>query len=124
MYVIYSLRECNYLKRTKIEVIENLHCSLGLLQQTMMISSADHYDLLGGYQAQTYQTVGQQKGLVDLCTMLGCGVGEVRRHLLHPPAYGPECKHFLILICSYRIHHVQNCRLSKKFLSKAVLSYI
>ena len=49
MYVIYSLRECNYLKRTKIEVIENLHCSLGLLQQTMLISSADHYDLSGVY---------------------------------------------------------------------------
>ena len=30
-----------------MEVIENLLCSLGLLQQTMMISSADHYDLLG-----------------------------------------------------------------------------
>ena len=45
-------------------------------------------------------------------------------HLLHRPAYGPECKYFLVLIRSNRTHHVQNCRLSKKFLFGAVMSYI
>ena len=62
MYVIYSLRECRYLKRTKNRSkVENSHCSLGLLRQTMMISSADHHDLSLVCQAQAYQIVDQQK---------------------------------------------------------------
>ena len=60
MYVNYSLRKCHYLKSTKNKV-ENSHCSLGLLQQTMMISSADHHDRSVACQAQAYQIVGQQK---------------------------------------------------------------
>ena len=106
-------------------MIENLLCLLGLLQQTMMISNADHYDLLGVYQAQPTKSLVNKK--VHLCSMLGWeggGGGGVQTHLLHPPAYGPECKHFLVLIRSNCTHHVQNCRLSKKFLFKAVLSYI
>ena len=41
--------------------VKNLHCSLGLLQQTMMISSADHYDRSIVCQAQAYQIIGLQK---------------------------------------------------------------
>ena len=41
--------------------VENPYCSLGLLRQTMMISSADHRDLSVVCQAQAYQIVGQQK---------------------------------------------------------------
>ena len=63
MYVIYSLRECHYLKRTtKIDVkLKTSHRSLGLLRQTMMISSADHFDLSAVCQVQAYQIAGQQK---------------------------------------------------------------
>ena len=47
---------------TKIEAtVENSHCSLGLLQQTMMISSADHHDFSVVCQAQAHQIVGQQQ---------------------------------------------------------------
>ena len=35
---------------------------LGLLQQTMMIRSADHHDLSVECQAQDYQIVAQQEG--------------------------------------------------------------
>ena len=43
-----------------MEKVENLYCSMGLLrQQTMMISSADHYDLSVVCQDQAYQIVGQ-----------------------------------------------------------------
>ena len=38
-----TVRECHYLKRTKkTSKIENLHCSLGLLPQTMMVSNAGY----------------------------------------------------------------------------------
>ena len=78
-----------------MEVIENLHCSLGLLQQTLMISSADHYDLLGVYQAQPTKSLVNNK--VDLCGILGWGGGRVRRQLLHPPAYGMNVNIFMFL---------------------------
>ena len=42
--------------RNKVE-----YCSLGLLQQTMTISSADHHDLSVVCQAQAYQIVTQRK---------------------------------------------------------------
>ena len=48
--------------------VENPYCSLGLLQQTTMINSADHHDLSVVCQAQAYQIVGQQKK-VDLCSL-------------------------------------------------------
>ena len=41
--------------------VENWDCSLDLLEQTMIISSADNYDLSVVCQAQAYQIVGQQK---------------------------------------------------------------
>lgn len=41
--------------------VENPYCSLGLLQQTTIISSAYHYDLSLVCQAQVYQIVGKKK---------------------------------------------------------------
>ena len=61
MYVIYSLRECHYLKRTKkTSKIENLHCSLGLLPQTMMVSSAGHPVFQYCAKLKLTKIVGQQ----------------------------------------------------------------
>ena len=40
---------------------------MGLLQQTMMIGSADRHELSVVCQAQAYQIIGQQK--VDLCSL-------------------------------------------------------
>ena len=58
---LQSKRMSLFEKNKNRSKVENLHCSLGLLQQTMMISTADHHDLSLVYQAQAYQTVGQQK---------------------------------------------------------------
>ena len=57
--------------------VENLYCSLGLLQQIMMISSAGHHDLLVVCQAQAYQIVFQQNSEPLQ------PVGGVWVHLLH-----------------------------------------
>ena len=54
--------------------VENPYFSLGLLQQTTMINSADHHDLSVVCQAQAYQIVGQQKK-VDLCSLCEGGGG-------------------------------------------------
>ena len=56
MCIIYSLRECHYLKRTKIEVKLNIR-----IVHWVCSSSADHYDLSVLCQALAYQIVGQQK---------------------------------------------------------------
>ena len=78
-----------------MEVIENLHCSLGLLQQTLMISSADHYDLLGVYQAQPTKSL--VNGKVDLCGILGWGGGGASAEAaIASPCVRDECKHFLV----------------------------
>ena len=62
MYAIYSLRDCHYLKRIKIEIkFKNSHCLLGLLQQTMMISSSDHHDLSVVCQAQPTKSLVNKK---------------------------------------------------------------
>jgi len=50
--------------------VENPYCSLGLLQQSTIISSDDHYDLSLVCQAQVYQIDGQKKG-----TFAACGEG-------------------------------------------------
>ena len=57
--------------------VENPYCSLGLLQQTLMIISADHHDLWVVCQAQAYQIVGQQKSgpLHSACGEGGGGAG-------------------------------------------------
>ena len=53
--------------------VENPYCSRGLLQQTMMISSANNYDLSVACQAQAYQIVGQQKSAPLQPVGDGCG---------------------------------------------------
>ena len=58
---LQSKRMSLFEKNKNRSKVENLHCSLGLLQQTMMIGTADHHDLSLVYQAQAYQTIGQQK---------------------------------------------------------------
>lgn len=60
--------------RNKVE-----YCSLDLLQQTMMISRADHHDLSVVCQAQAYQIVTKKK--VDLYRLLGGGVWAHPSHL-------------------------------------------
>jgi len=55
--------------------VENPYCSLGLLQQIIMISSGNHHDLSAVYQAQACQIVGQQNS--------GTGKGGLRTHF--PP---------------------------------------
>ena len=66
--------------------VENPYCSLGLLQRTTMISSADHYDLSVVCQAEAYR-----KSLVnkkrDLCSLWGRGC---RRTYPTLPPYGPH----------------------------------
>ena len=66
--------------------VENSYCSLDLLQQTMMISSADHYDHSVVCQAQALQIVSQRKS-GPLQPLWGAG-GPT--HPPHPPPYGPE----------------------------------
>ena len=53
--------------------VENPYCSLGLLQQTTIISSADHYDLSLVCQAQVYQIVGKKKGSLQPVGKGGAG---------------------------------------------------
>lgn len=60
--------------------VENPHCSLGLLQQIMIISSANHHDLSAVYPAQACQIVGQQNSGLG---MGGCGAPNV-------PPYPPD----------------------------------
>ena len=45
MHVFYGCRERHYLKEKGRNKVENPYYSLGFLQQTRMVSSADHYDL-------------------------------------------------------------------------------
>ena len=52
-------RMSQFKKNKKSNKVE--YCSLGLLQQTMMISSADHHDLSVVCHAQAYQIVTKKK---------------------------------------------------------------
>ena len=68
-------------KNKNMNKVENPYCSLGLLQQTMMIISADHHDLSVVCQAQAYQIVGHQKS----GPLQPVGEGGVRAHPPHSP---------------------------------------
>ena len=70
-------------KKNKNTKVGNLYYSLGLLQQMMISSSADHHDLLVVCQAQAFKIVVQQQDGPLAC----CGV---QANLSHPPLYGPE----------------------------------
>ena len=61
MYIFYSFREWYGLfkKNKNRNKVENPYYPLHLLQQTMMISNADHHDLSGMCPAQSYEIVGQ-----------------------------------------------------------------
>lgn len=48
-------------KKNKNTKVGNLYYSLGLLQQMMISSSADHHDLLVVCQAQAFKIVVQQQ---------------------------------------------------------------
>ena len=69
--------------------VENQDYSLGLLQQSMMISIAGHHDRLMVCQARAYQIVGQQKS-GPLQPVGAKGGRRVRVHSSHPLPYGPE----------------------------------
>ena len=64
--------------------VENPDYSLGLIQQTMIVSSADHHDLSVVCQAQAYQIVGQQKS--GPLQPAGGREGAVAP-IAHPPLY-------------------------------------
>ena len=66
--------------------VENPYGSLGLPQQTMMISHADHGDLFSSVPSSSIPKSLVNKK-VDLCRLWGGGVWV---HPLHPPPYGPE----------------------------------
>ena len=59
--ILQFLRTSIFKKNKNRNTVENPYCSLGLLQQTMMISIADHHDLSVVCQAHADQIVGQQK---------------------------------------------------------------
>ena len=61
MYIFYSFREWYGLfkKNKNRNKVANPYHLLHLLQQTMMIISADHCDLSGVCLAQSYEIVGQ-----------------------------------------------------------------
>ena len=86
--IFFWRRDCLQFKRMSLfqknkdrNKVQNPYCSLGLLQQIMIISSANHHDLSAVYQAQACQIVGEQNS--------GTGNGGLRRTQC-PPPYLPD----------------------------------
>lgn len=81
MYVIYSLRECHYLKRTKIEVKLKICILLWVFPSKPWCSSWCFSSVPGSSLPNRWST--------KKWASVACGQEGVQRHPLHAPPYRP-----------------------------------